>query len=302
MPVKYRPPAVEGYLPISSLMSLVYWFKTGIANPVHPAGLIIFSLTIVLAAAVRRGFCSWVCPIGAGAEYLHKTGKKLFGRNFKPYKWLDLILRSLKYLLLGFFVFYIVMMSSEQLRQFIYGPYNRIADVKMYMFMRHMSVTAAVVMSVLFVGSLLIKNFWCRYLCPYGALLGIFSIFSPAAVRRDELKCVNCGNCASACPNRIQVDRKTKVNSTNCTACFSCIDACKKEGAIRFGAGKLRFSVLTYAVVTLAAFVFITQAAKSLGYWHSNTPPQMYKALYRSMEGIKHPRVSIGSAELETNK
>ncbi len=55
-PVNSRPPAVEAYLPISSLMSLTYLVKTGVANRIHPAGLVIFTLTLILAVLVRRGF------------------------------------------------------------------------------------------------------------------------------------------------------------------------------------------------------------------------------------------------------
>lgn len=55
-PVNSRPPAMEAYLPISSLMSLTYFVKTGIANRVHPAGLVIFTVTLVLTLLIRRGF------------------------------------------------------------------------------------------------------------------------------------------------------------------------------------------------------------------------------------------------------
>ena len=93
--VAYRPPEVEAYLPISSLMSLAYLVKSGIASHVDPAGLVIFSLVLVLTFALRRGFCSWVCPIGTAAEYLHKFGKMIIGRNLLMPMWLDLPLRGI---------------------------------------------------------------------------------------------------------------------------------------------------------------------------------------------------------------
>ncbi len=287
-----RPAAVDGYLPISSLMSLIYLGKTSIANRVHPAGLLIFALTLVLALVVRRGFCSWICPIGTASEWMHKTGRALFGRNLAVPRWLDLILRSLKYALLGFFVYTILMMPVPALRQFIYGPYNRMADVKMYLFFVNISATAVGVIAVLAILSILIKNFACRYLCPYGALLGLFSVPSLCAVRRDTDKCTNCGRCARACPNRIAVDKKTTVRSVECTACYNCVEACRVDGALRMGwpRTKWRLSPVAYGVITVAAFFFTAQAGRSLGYWQSDTSDWVYMTLYSRIAEIEHPR------------
>lgn len=290
-PPEPRPAAVDAYLPISSLMSLIYLAKTGIANRVHPAGLLIFALTLVLALLVRRGFCSWVCPIGTASEWMHKTGRAMFGRNLSVPKWLDWILRSLKYALLGFFLYTILMMPVAALRQFIYGPYNRVADVKMYLFFINISATAVGVIAVLALLSVLFKNFLCRYLCPYGALLGLFSAASPCAVRRDTDKCTNCDRCGRACPNRIPVDKKKTVHSVECTACFDCIGACRVDGALWMGWPwtKARLSLVTYGVITVAVFFFAAQTSRVFDYWQSETPLATYRALYDKASEISHP-------------
>jgi len=294
-PPEPRSAAVDAYLPISSLMSLIYLAKTSIANRVHPAGLLIFALTLILAVLARRGFCSWVCPIGTASEWMHKTGRALFGRNLSVPRWLDWILRSLKYVLLGFFLYAILMMPVAALRQFIYGPYNRMADIKMYLFFVKISATAAGVIAVLAILSMLIKNFACRYLCPYGALLGLFSVPSLCAVRRDTDECTNCGRCARACPNRIAVDKKKTVRSAECTACYNCVEACRVDGALRMGwpRTKLRLSPVAYGVITVAAFFFTAQAARSLGYWQSDTPDWAYMSLYSRIAEIEHPRTTV---------
>jgi hypothetical protein len=56
-PTVTRPPGIEAFLPISSLISLKYWLVTGIFNRVHPSDLII----LIAALVLKRGFCSWVC-------------------------------------------------------------------------------------------------------------------------------------------------------------------------------------------------------------------------------------------------
>ena len=116
-PVTHRPPAAEAYLPISSLMSLTYWVKSGVVNRVHPAGMVLFSLVLVMALAMRRGFCSWVCPFALASEWAHKVGHRIMGRNVPMPKWLDIVLRLPRYALLAFFVVLILRMPTEGLRQ-----------------------------------------------------------------------------------------------------------------------------------------------------------------------------------------
>ncbi|MFH1516719.1 MAG: 4Fe-4S binding protein [Pseudomonadota bacterium] len=181
-PVPERPASVEAWLPISSLMSLTHLFRTGQASQVRPAGLVLFCLVLVLSFVVGRSFCSWVCPIGTLGEWAHKLGKKLLGRNLLLPRWVDIPLRGLKYLLMGFFVYAVLRMPVEGLRMFLEGPYNRIADVKMYLLFAEMTRLTVIVLAILLALSVLVKNFWCRYLCPYGALLGLFSWLAPIGV------------------------------------------------------------------------------------------------------------------------
>ena len=64
VPTVTRPPGIEAFLPISSLISLKYWMATGIINPIHPSELVILLMALVTAVLIKRGFCSWVCPFG----------------------------------------------------------------------------------------------------------------------------------------------------------------------------------------------------------------------------------------------
>lgn len=134
-----RPPGVEGFLPISSLISLNYWLETGIINDVHPSGFFMFLAILAVGFFLKKAFCSWLCPIGTLSESLWRLGQKLFRRNFRLTKWLDYPLRSLKYLLLLFFTYAIVHMDVTSLRMFIESPYNKVADVKMYLFFADIS-------------------------------------------------------------------------------------------------------------------------------------------------------------------
>ena len=60
-----RPPSVEAFLPISALMSLKKLLLTGVYDSIHPAGLSIFLAALAIALIARKGFCGWICPVGA---------------------------------------------------------------------------------------------------------------------------------------------------------------------------------------------------------------------------------------------
>jgi polyferredoxin len=58
-----RPPAIDGFLPISGLMGLRHWFESGELFPVHPAAALILLAALLSGALLKRGFCSWICPV-----------------------------------------------------------------------------------------------------------------------------------------------------------------------------------------------------------------------------------------------
>src|SRR4029078_7940487 len=92
--------------------------------------------------------------------------------------------------------------------------------------------TAVAVIGILLLGSVLVKNFWCRYLCPYGALLGLASLLSPLRIRRSLAACIDCGKCAKACPANLPVDQLVTIKSAECTGCLECVSICPAEGAL----------------------------------------------------------------------
>jgi polyferredoxin len=195
-----RPPGVEGWLPIASLMNLKAFVLTWEVPRVHPAGLFLLLAFLAICLLARKAFCSWLCPVGAVSEWLWRLGAGSLGRNLALPRWLDVVLRGLKYLLLTFFLWAVGGMSVPAVRAFLDGQYGLIADVKVLNFFRRADQTTVIALGVLVLGSILIKNLWCRYLCPYGALLGLLAVASPARIRRETGPCVDCGKCARVCP------------------------------------------------------------------------------------------------------
>jgi len=94
--------------------------------------------------------------------------------------------------------------------------------------------TLAVVL-VLFV---LVGRFWCRFLCPMGAVLGLFNPVSILKMRVDFDRCNHCEECLGVCPAKIE--KLEDIEScTDCTRCGRCMESCRAD-AIKISASLKR--------------------------------------------------------------
>jgi len=290
-----RPPGVEGWLPIAGMMNFKYWLLTGHVSAIHPAAMFLLIAFVAISFLFRKAFCSWLCPIGTISEVLARLGQKVFRRNFHLHRWIDIPLRGLKYLLLGFFVWAVSSMSATAIASFMHSPYGVIADVKMLNFFRHIGEVGLTVLGVLVVASILVQNFWCRYLCPYGALLGLSSIFSPAKIRRNPDACIDCAKCAKACPSVLPVDKLVTIKSAECTGCLECVAVCPAQDALalvlpvpaKYRPQKLPVWAMAAGIAVL--FVGIVGYAKTAGFWNTNLPRQVYIELVPHADQASHP-------------
>ncbi len=297
-----RPSGVDGFLPISSLMSTYYFISTGIINPAHPAGMFIFLAIVLVSIVFGKSFCSWLCPIGFISELVGDFGEKIFKRKLKLPKWIDIPLRSLKYILLGFFVYAIfVLMNLVAVKAFLDSPYNQVADLKMYYFFADISKTALIVIGSLLVLSIFIRNFWCRFLCPYGALLGIFSFLSPHKIKRNPVSCIDCGLCAKACPSSIKVDKVLTVYSDECNTCLSCVDACPVEDTLDLKSvfTKKRISKKYVAIGVVSIYMLVIGFAMITGHWKNNITRDEYLVHYKLMDTYGHPTGTAAIKEFD---
>lgn len=286
-----RPAGVEAFLPISALVGLKAWIATGSFDPIHPAGLVILLAAITVSVLLKRAFCSWICPIGSLSEGLAKIGKWMFGRNFLIPNWLDYLLRSVKYIILFFFVSAIFFgMSGVDAAAFVQTPYNMVSDIKMLKFMQHLTGVGMTVIGMIVVFSILYENFWCRYLCPYGGLLGLLSVLSPYKITRNQTSCNNCGKCTKSCPNHIVVEQASRVWSPECTGCLDCVNQCPVNETLTFKPplGLPSLSIKTLALSIIGIWILFIIISKITGHWETNMTMEMYKRILPHVDQIGH--------------
>jgi polyferredoxin len=274
-----RPAGVEGFLPISALLGLRRLLATGSFDPVHPAGLWILLAALVMGLLFRKAFCGHICPVGFVTVRLGRLGQRLgLDRRLPPR--LDAVLGLPKYLLLAFFLFTTFFgMDLAAVDAFLRSSYNITADARMLLFFTHPSATAVVVLGVLAGLGLLVRGSFCRWLCPYGALLGLLARIGPTALSRDADGCTGCGRCRTVCPMDLPVTAGPRPMT--CTGCASCVVACpRRESAVRFTIAGRAAPWWTTAVGACAVFALAWTAAHLLGLWHSSLPPAMLARLY----------------------
>jgi len=303
-----RPAGVEGFLPISALMSLRLWLAGGGVHPVHPAALAILLGAMAMSWVVARSFCSHLCPVGAVSEWLGRLGRKLLGKTWELPRLLDIPLRGLKWLLLGFFVWATwFSMSLAQVKAFLDSPYNRVADVKLLLFFAEPSRITVAVLGVLVVASILVRDFWCRYLCPYGALVGVFGRFALWRIRRDPATCTDCRRCTKVCPARLPVHALEVVRSVECTGCQDCVAACPVNGCLRLaGPGKLALRPAHGVLLAFGVYLAITGAFRLAGHWrgavteveYARRLPEIHSPLYTHVGGMAGAELPSGPPEL----
>jgi len=311
-----RPAGVEGWLPIAGLMNLKYFLVTHHVSAIHPAAMFLLVIFLLASFLLKKSFCSWLCPVGTASEYIWHLGQQLFHRSLILPRWLDIPLRSLKYLLLAFFVYVVATLSADGLQQFLLAPFGIIADVKMLNFFRHMSLIGIAVILTLVLLSLMIQNVWCRFLCPYGALMGLVSLLSPVKIRRDPAACIDCSKCNKACPSHLPIAQLVTIRSAECTGCLSCIAICPAENALNFAlpprqTPNLRLAAdippavqalaisnirwhnrtlqpRTVVIVLAILFFGLITVARATHHWQTNLPRSTYQQLVPHADDYNH--------------
>ncbi|MBV7315614.1 4Fe-4S binding protein [Shewanella sp. NIFS-20-20] len=277
-----RPNVVDAFLPIAAGIQLRTFIEHHALDVHHPAALVMLVSVLLTGLICKRAFCGWACPLGLAGEYLYQLRKRAFPRDYTAPAWIDWPLRMAKYLLLTALLYIVVLgLPSIALPNYLASGYHKMADVKMAYFFLQPTTVGLLVMSAILLIALWRRQGFCRYICPYGALLGIVSVFSLLKVRRQPMLCLNsqglsCDKCSRACPANIAVHRLQTVHSDECQACLRCVAACPKKQALGlrwFNGSRLSHRGLGMLLLTL--LLVVPLLALLAGVWNSQTPIEL---------------------------
>lgn len=185
---------------------------------IHISAVILLSLILLLAILFGPVFCGWVCPLGSFQEWIGKIGRKFFKRkynHFMPLKF-DKWLRYFRYGVLLWVV--IVTAKSGYLIFESVDPYNALFTF----WSEEVSITALIILGLTSLLSLFVERPWCKYACPYGALLGLSNKIRIFKIHRTASTCISCHKCKNNCPMNIPVSDRERITDLQCISCYEC--------------------------------------------------------------------------------
>ncbi len=189
-------------------------------------------LTIAATLVFGRVWCGWICPLGAILELFGPKGTRKMRSWFRQIKYLILI----TILLMAAFGS-LAFMYFDPITILVRGvadPISVVMSIIEVPGIKGVTLVSAILLAAVLLLNVIEKRFWCRYLCPLGALIGLGSKFSWIRRRVNEASCVKCGDCVKTCPMGAINPETIKHDPAECIMCMDCTAPCPKT-AITFG-------------------------------------------------------------------
>jgi len=250
------PIAVDLFLRLDPLVFLATWLC---ARSIIP-DLMVAALLLVFTLILGRFFCAWLCPMGITID----VADRLIGKKVNPEKQFSRALSNFKYLFLAFIlgaaaggISLVFLGSPLSLITRFYGllvfpvlsllaslglnvtrPLAEAFDVPALAYAEinipryALQWFTVLLFTAIFACAVLSPRFWCRYLCPAGALFAVFSR-RPFLRRQVNRACTRCGACQPACPMGAIPENPFQTEHSECIVCQKCVHVCP-AGAISF--------------------------------------------------------------------
>jgi len=258
-------PSIHALCPYGGLETLyLLVFGGTFLQKIFSGTMILLVITLVLALVFRRGFCGLICPFGALQEFFGIIGKKIFHKRFIMPSKVDKPLRYFKYVVLVVAVYFA--WKTVGLWMDPYDPWAAYGHISAgFTSLTTEYLIGTIVLIFILIGSILYDRFFCKYLCPMGAVYGLISKISPSKIVRDKDACINCNLCSKSCPMNIDVAKAYKVSSAECISCQSCVLSCPKKGALEYKTGKKTLKTLTVIILVIGIFFTGVFISKTVG-------------------------------------
>ena len=235
----YSCPSAAGACPLGAI-------QNAFASTGHRAGWYVLGIILLFGVVLGRTTCGWLCPLGLIQELLNKipVPKLRKSRLTRTLSWLKYVLLAvfaialplwygLRYdLPLPAFCKYICPAGTFEGAMGLLSN-TMPANTGYFSMLGILFTRKFVIMLVIGLACIFCYRAFCRFLCPLGAIYGLFSRFNIIGVKVDQDRCNHCGACVRGC--RMDVRR---VGDHECINCGKCMDACN-QGAISIKAGKI---------------------------------------------------------------
>ena len=209
--------------------------------------------TVPATVLVGRFFCGFFCSFGAVQDLLWLGSHRLRAlfpgkRNLKK---ADRIFRFAKYAVLFYFIIFIWSGVTAVKTAGPWQVFGQYVSFGHWPGLKLLLSVGGVLLLLIFIGSLFVQRFFCRYFCPMGAIYSLISQTSFLKIDKPRKECGKCHLCTSKCTMGMDLTKKDRIAGGECISCQKCVSWCPKGNA-RF---RSRYGVLIGVGVTCAAIM-----------------------------------------------
>lgn len=250
----YLPNATTKFFNNAPTYSIIYKIQDTLAaefDTFYSDLVLPLFIFLVLVVLLGRVWCAWLCPLGLPQDLLSLLRKKLGISAYRVPRAAGQALHATKYLALFIIIFYTLSLGipGSGLFEFRTGlaiPYEQLdpnralyvyPQIALGLLPPSTIVPWLSILTTIFflVMCFKIRRFWC-YICPAGAIQGLFHRQALFQLKKDGSKCTSCGVCTRVCPMGIQEvyseRKKDKVTHRNCTHCYKCVECCPEDDCL----------------------------------------------------------------------
>ena len=209
--------------------------------------------TVPATVLVGRFFCGFFCSFGAVQDLLWLGSHRLRAlfpgkRNLKK---ADRIFRFAKYAVLFYFIIFVWSGVTAVKTAGPWQVFGQYVSFGHWPGLKPLLSVGGVLLLLIFIGSLFVQRFFCRYFCPMGAIYSLISQASFLKIDKPRDGCGKCHLCTSKCTMGMDLTKKDRIAGGECISCQKCVSWCPKGNA-RF---RSRYGVLIGVGVTCATIM-----------------------------------------------
>lgn len=213
-----------------------------------PQAILVF-VVFLITALWGRFFCGFLCSFGMIQELLFFFSRRTLFKKARIPERFDAVMKYLKYGILGFITAGVWILALPVDSSFSpWGVFGMLVSGNLSVVPRAIPTVGFVLLLAIAAGSLFVERFFCRYLCPLGALFAVASGKRLYKVRRRSDTCTNCGLCTRTCSMGIRIPEKDAVVSGECIQCMQCLAVCPKESLSANPAGVIAGTAAAAAI------------------------------------------------------
>ena len=215
----------------TALKDVVVSLITGTFSITGLAGqLILLAIAVLFTILWGRFFCGYLCAFGSVQELIGWVFGHLFPRSRKVHPQFDRVMKYFKYaVLLAIVVLVWILQLPVDSSLSPWGVFGMLISGNLSVMSAAVPTLGFALLMAILIGSVFVERFFCRYLCPLGALFTLISGQRFFKIRRKESVCSGCRLCSRNCAMGVSVHDRPVVESGECIECMRCIGVCAPE-------------------------------------------------------------------------